>query len=83
MLHALLWLIHDGKSGSAIRAIRRSLTRRTACRRPFAVAIKAMERAGLLSWVNRIVKVRVAARDLFGRTAWAWRVPRTSNAYVS
>lgn len=45
-------------------------------------AIRALEDAGILSWVNRLIKVRVAERDLFGRTALAWRVLRRLNAYV-
>jgi hypothetical protein len=43
---------------------------------------RTLERAGILSWVNRLVKVRVAERDLFGRIVHGWRVLRTSNAYV-
>ena len=44
-------------------------------------AIKALEDAGILSWVNRIVRVKDSALDLFGHWANRWRVLRTSNAY--
>jgi hypothetical protein len=46
------------------------------------VAIAALERAGILSWVNRIHRIRVRERDLFGQWVTSWRVLRTSNAYV-
>ena len=47
-----------------------------------AEAIKALEFAGVLTWQNRIVRIRERCRDLFGRVGWRWRVIRTSNAYV-
>jgi hypothetical protein len=46
-----------------------------------AEAIKALEFAGVLSWQNRITRVRERCRDLWGRSGWQWRVVRTSNAY--
>jgi hypothetical protein len=47
-----------------------------------AEAIKALEFAGVLTWQNRITRVRERCADLFGRDGWRWRVIRTSNAYV-
>ncbi len=47
-----------------------------------AEALKALEWAGVLSWQNRITRIHVRERDLFGRWAARWRVIRTSNAYV-
>jgi hypothetical protein len=41
-------------------------------------AIHALERARILSWVNRIARIRIRERDLFGQ----WSLVRTSNAYV-
>jgi hypothetical protein len=38
--------------------------------------------AGILSWVNRIARIREWGPDLFGRAKNRWRVIRTSNAYV-
>jgi hypothetical protein len=46
-----------------------------------AVAIKALEDAGVLTWVNRLVRIRDAERDPFGHIASRWRVIRTSNGY--
>ena len=45
-------------------------------------AIHALERAGILSWVNRIARIREWGPDLFGRAQNRWRVIRTSNAYT-
>jgi hypothetical protein len=47
-----------------------------------AEALKALEWAGVLSWQNRITRIRERCRDLFGHDGWRWRVIRTSNAYV-
>jgi hypothetical protein len=47
-----------------------------------AEAVKALEWAGVLTWQNRIVRIRERCRDLFGREGWRWRIIRTSNAYA-
>jgi hypothetical protein len=36
----------------------------------------------VLTWQNRIARIQVRERDLFGHWASRWRVIRTSNAYV-
>ena len=36
----------------------------------------------MLTWVNRITRIRTRERDLFGQMATRWRIIRTSNAYV-
>ena len=46
-----------------------------------AEAIKALEDAGLLTWAQRIKRVREAWPDL-GDSGWRWRVLRTSNSYA-
>ena len=82
VLHALLWLIHDGRSGQCNPAYA-TIAEKAGCA-PSTVgeAIKALEAAGILSWVNRIHRVATRERDLFGHWATTWRVLRTSNAYV-
>jgi hypothetical protein len=82
VLHAMLWLIHDGRSGQcnpsyATIADKAGCAMSTVCE-----AIKALELVGILSWVNRIVRVRIRERDLWGQWTTTWRVLRTSNAYV-
>jgi hypothetical protein len=47
-----------------------------------AEALKALEWAGVLTWQNRITRILVRERDLFGQWASRWQVIRTSNAYV-
>jgi hypothetical protein len=37
---------------------------------------------GVLTWQNRITRVRERCIDLFGRESWQWRVHRRSNAYA-
>jgi hypothetical protein len=82
VLHALLWLIHDGRSGQCNPAYETIADRAACARTTVWEAIKALEDAGLLSWVNRITKVREREIDLFGHAVWVWRVVRTSNAYT-
>ena len=36
----------------------------------------------MLTWQNRITRILVRERDLFGQWASRWQVIRTSNAYV-
>jgi hypothetical protein len=82
VLHAMLWLIHDGRSGQCNPAYATIADKAGCAMSTVCEAIKALELAGLLSWVNRIVRVRIRERDLFGQWATTWRVLRTSNAYV-
>jgi len=82
VLHALLWLIHDGKSGQCNPAYDTIADKADCARSTVAVAIAVLERVGILSWVNRIHRIRVRERDLFGQWGTSWRVLRTSNAYV-
>ena len=41
-----------------------------------------LELAGVLTWQNRIARIQVRERDLFGKWSLRSRVIRTSNAYV-
>jgi hypothetical protein len=47
-----------------------------------AEVLKVLEWAGVLTWQHRITRIRESCTDLFGRTAWRWRVIRTTNANV-
>jgi hypothetical protein len=82
VLHALLWLIHDGRSGQCDPAYGTIADKAGCAPSTVGEAIRALESAGILTWVNRIHRVRVRERDLFGHWATVWRVLRTSNAYV-
>jgi hypothetical protein len=42
------------------------------------VAIKALEEAGLLSWVHRLSRIRRRECDLFGQLVTVWQIVRVS-----
>jgi AraC-like DNA-binding protein len=81
VLEALLWRFHNARSGLCFPSYETIATAAGCARSTVAEAIKALEAAGLLAWVNRITRIRHAERDLFGRLVPRWRVIRTSNAY--
>ena len=82
VLGALLWGFHNAGSGRCFPSYERIAEEADCSRATVYTAIHALERAGLVSWVNRIVRVREWGPDLFGRARNRWRVIRTSNAYV-
>jgi hypothetical protein len=82
VLHALLWLIHDGKTGQCNPAYATIADKAGCAPSTVGEAIRVLELVGILSWCNRIHRVRFRERDLFGYWATTWRVLRTSNAYV-
>jgi hypothetical protein len=82
VLGALLWAFHNARSGCCFPSYERIAERAGCARSTVAEAIKALEFAGVLTWQNRITRIRERCIDLFGRDGWRWRVIRTSNAYV-
>jgi hypothetical protein len=82
VLRALLWQFHNGPTGRCFPSYERIAEAAGCARSTVAVALRALEFAGVLTWQNRIVRVRELVTDLFGKPAWLWRVVRTSNAYV-
>ena len=82
VLRALLYCFQNDETGRCFPSYER-LARAARCNRDTVCeAIKALESAGLISWVHRITKIRVKERDLFGQWVTRWQVIRTSNAYV-
>jgi hypothetical protein len=81
VLEALLWGFHNARSGVCFPSYETIAEAASCARSTVAEAIRALEDAGVLSWVNRIKRVREAAPDLFDGHGWRWRVIRTSNAY--
>jgi helix-turn-helix protein len=81
VLEALLWGFHNGRSGLCFPSYERIAEAAGCARSSVAEAIKALESCGVLSWVNRIKRVREGCPDLLGHNGWRWRVLRTSNAY--
>ena len=82
VLGALLWGFHNARSGCCFPSYETIAGKAGCARSTVAEAIKALELAGVLTWQNRIARIRERCRDLFGRVGWRWRVIRTSNAYV-
>src|SRR4051794_19920077 len=82
VLNALLWGFHNASSGRCFPSYERIADKADCARSTVYEAIHALERAGLLTWVNRIVRIREWGPDLFGRAKNRWRVIRTSNAYT-
>lgn len=81
VLQALLWQFHNARSGLCFPSYE-SIAEAAGCARStVAEAIKALEDAGLLSWVNRIKRVAEFSPDLFGQRVRKTRVIRTSNGY--
>jgi hypothetical protein len=82
VLGALLWAFHNARSGRCFPSYERIAEKAGCARSTVAEAIKALEFAGVLTWQNRITRIRERCRDLWGREGWRWRVIRTSNAYA-
>jgi hypothetical protein len=65
-------------SASRVRDVRRG---GHCARSTVAEALHALEEARVLTWVQRIKRVRELWPDLLGG-GWRWRVLRTSNSYA-
>lgn len=82
VLEALVFGFHNCRDGRCFPSYERIADRAGCARSTVYEAIRALERAGLLTWVNRITRIREWGPDLFGRARNRWRVVRTSNAYA-
>ena len=83
VLRALLWAFHNARSGCCFPSYETIAAKAGCARSTVAEAIKALEFAGVLTWQNRITRIRERCADLFGRNDWRWRVIRTSNGIVT
>jgi Helix-turn-helix domain len=81
VLEALLWTFHNAKSGLCFPSYVRIAEAAGCCEATAKKAVKALERCGLLTWVNRLRRVRECVDGLFGAAAGRTRVVRTSNGY--
>jgi hypothetical protein len=82
VLEALLWAFHNARSGLCFPSYETIAEAAGCARSTVAEAIKALEDAGILSWVQRVKRVRERCSDLLGDNGWRWRVLRTSNSYA-
>ena len=76
VLEALLWAFHNARTGQCFPSYETIASRAGCARSTVALAIKALEGAGILTWVNRLRRVKMP-----GPAGWRWRVLRTSNGY--
>ena len=81
VLDALLWGFHNAADGRCDPSYETIAKRAGCARSTVALAIKALELAGVLTWDNRLTRIREAIPDLFGKWAARWRLIRISNAY--
>jgi hypothetical protein len=82
VLKSLLWDFHNAGTGRCFPSYE-TVAEKAHCNRDTVYeAIHALEAAGILTWVNRIARIREWGPDLFGRALNRWRVIRTSNAYT-
>jgi AraC-like DNA-binding protein len=81
VLRVLLWTFHNRHSGICFPSLATIAEAAGCSRATVATAIKALEGEGIITWVNRIRRVRESCPDLLGTDGWRWRVVRTSNGY--
>ena len=82
VLEALLWGVHNSRDGRCFPSYETIALRAQCCRDTVYEAIRALEAAEILTWVNRLIRVQFRELDLFGKLALRSRLIRTSNAYV-
>ena len=82
VLRVLLWRFHGADGGGrCFPSYEKIATSAECCRDSVCVALKALEDAGLLTWVHRLTRIRRREQDLFGHLGSVWQVIRTSNGY--
>jgi Helix-turn-helix domain len=82
ILKTLLWGFHNNDTGRCFPSYE-TIAARARCNRDTVYeAIRIFEQADILTWVNRITRIKVQELDLFGHKAWRWQTIRTSNAYI-
>jgi hypothetical protein len=82
VLRTLLWRFHGADGGGRCFPSYEKIAAAAKCARSsVAVALRALEETGLLTWCNRIARIRRRERDLFGRWGTVWQVIRISNGY--
>jgi hypothetical protein len=82
VLEALLWGFHNSRDGRCFPSYETIAARAQCCRDTVYEAIRALEAAEVLTWVNRLIRVQFRELDLFGKVALRSRLIRTSNAYM-
>jgi DNA-binding MarR family transcriptional regulator len=83
VFRVLLWEFHNAVTGLCFPSYKAIADKADCAPSTVAEAIKALEDAGVLTWVNRIKRVHERVVDLFGKGVHGQRsrVERTSNGY--
>lgn len=83
VLRSLLFDFLNAKDGRCFPSYQRLASAIGCAASTVGEAIKRLEAAGLMTWANRLARIRERCAGLLGPlSAWRWRVIRTSNAYV-
>jgi hypothetical protein len=81
VLRSLLWGFHNSQDGRCFPSYKSIAAKAECCVDTVYQAIRALEGAGVMTWVNRLVRIQTRELDIFGEMAWRSRLIRTSNAY--
>jgi hypothetical protein len=81
VLSAMLWKFHNSRTGYCFPSYETIAAAARCCRDTVYEAIRALEAADILTWVNRFDKIPTQCLGAFGRAFTRWQVIRTSNAY--
>jgi hypothetical protein len=74
VLRALLWRFHNADgAGRCFPSYERIAVAAKCHRDSVCVALKALEDAGLLTWVHRLTRLRRREQDLFGHWGSMWQ----------
>ena len=82
VFEAMLFGFHNSKTGLCFPSYEAIAEKAKCCVDTVYEAIRVLEAANVLTWVNRIWREQVRERDLFGKWSQRWRIIRTSNAYL-
>ena len=80
-LRELLFTFHNRRNGRCFPAYEKIAEAVGCARSSVAEAINALERFGLITWVNRLKRIWVACSDLLGNQGRRKAVVRASNSY--
>jgi len=80
VLETLLWGFHNARSGVCIPSYETIARRADCARSTVGEALKALEASGVMTWVNRLARIRERCAAVLGGTRT--RVIRTSNGYA-
>jgi hypothetical protein len=82
VLRALLFDFHNVGDGRTFPSYLRLASAAHCAASTVAAAVKRLEQAHLLTWDNRLARIRERVAGLLGPgSGWRWRVIRVSNAY--